>query len=143
MYSEMIFVSGFVHCDPHPGNVLVRKCPRSNKTEIVLLDHGLYQVRHRPSLAAHNKANPSHITGHYSPAASPLSEPPVLRRRKSISLETTCSSAMCFRTALLHTHTHAHAGSLANGDRAQNPVHFTSPCSMCVGAVNAFVKIIW
>ncbi|XP_012692144.1 aarF domain-containing protein kinase 1 [Clupea harengus] len=44
MYSEMIFVNGFVHCDPHPGNVLVRKCPRSNKTEIVLLDHGLYQV---------------------------------------------------------------------------------------------------
>ncbi|XP_071386147.1 aarF domain-containing protein kinase 1 [Centroberyx affinis] len=44
MYSEMIFVHGFVHCDPHPGNVLVHKCPRSKKTEIVLLDHGLYQV---------------------------------------------------------------------------------------------------
>ncbi|KAK2825857.1 hypothetical protein Q5P01_020071 [Channa striata] len=44
MYSEMIFVHGFVHCDPHPGNVLVRKCPQSKKTEIVLLDHGLYQV---------------------------------------------------------------------------------------------------
>ncbi|KAK3563309.1 hypothetical protein QTP86_021637 [Hemibagrus guttatus] len=44
MYSEMIFVNGFVHCDPHPGNVLVRKCPKSNKTEIVLLDHGLYQL---------------------------------------------------------------------------------------------------
>ncbi|KAI4875437.1 hypothetical protein NFI96_005877 [Prochilodus magdalenae] len=44
MYSEMIFVNGFVHCDPHPGNVLVRKCPKSFKTEIVLLDHGLYQV---------------------------------------------------------------------------------------------------
>uniref|UniRef100_A0AAQ4Q7A5 AarF domain-containing protein kinase 1 n=1 Tax=Gasterosteus aculeatus aculeatus TaxID=481459 RepID=A0AAQ4Q7A5_GASAC len=44
MYSEMIFVHGFVHCDPHPGNVLVRKCPRSGKTQIALLDHGLYQV---------------------------------------------------------------------------------------------------
>ncbi|CAJ1074184.1 aarF domain-containing protein kinase 1 [Xyrichtys novacula] len=44
MYSEMIFVHGFVHCDPHPGNVLVRKCPKRKKTEIVLLDHGLYQV---------------------------------------------------------------------------------------------------
>ncbi|XP_029093301.1 uncharacterized aarF domain-containing protein kinase 1 isoform X2 [Monodon monoceros] len=44
MYSEMIFVSGFVHCDPHPGNVLVRKCPGTGKVEIVLLDHGLYQV---------------------------------------------------------------------------------------------------
>ncbi|CAL9686521.1 unnamed protein product [Knipowitschia caucasica] len=44
MYSEMIFVHGFVHCDPHPGNVLVRKCPQSGKTHIILLDHGLYQV---------------------------------------------------------------------------------------------------
>ncbi|XP_033640927.1 aarF domain-containing protein kinase 1-like [Asterias rubens] len=42
MYSEMIFVHGFVHCDPHPGNVLVRKTPQ-DKHEIVLLDHGLYQ----------------------------------------------------------------------------------------------------
>lgn len=44
LYSEMIFVNGFVHCDPHPGNVLVRKAPRTNKVEIVLLDHGLYQT---------------------------------------------------------------------------------------------------
>uniref|UniRef100_A0A8C8D9N8 AarF domain-containing protein kinase 1 n=1 Tax=Oncorhynchus tshawytscha TaxID=74940 RepID=A0A8C8D9N8_ONCTS len=44
MYSEMIFVHGFVHCDPHPGNVLVRRCPNTKKTEIVLLDHGLYQI---------------------------------------------------------------------------------------------------
>ncbi|XP_044086257.1 aarF domain-containing protein kinase 1 isoform X2 [Neovison vison] len=43
MYSEMIFVNGFVHCDPHPGNVLVRKCPGTGKAEVVLLDHGLYQ----------------------------------------------------------------------------------------------------
>ncbi|XP_067894700.1 aarF domain-containing protein kinase 1 isoform X1 [Heterodontus francisci] len=43
LYSEMIFVNGFVHCDPHPGNVLVRKSPQTNKGEIVLLDHGLYQ----------------------------------------------------------------------------------------------------
>ncbi|XP_039325241.1 aarF domain-containing protein kinase 1 isoform X3 [Saimiri boliviensis] len=44
IYSEMIFVNGFVHCDPHPGNVLVRKQPGTGKAEIVLLDHGLYQV---------------------------------------------------------------------------------------------------
>lgn len=40
----MIFVNGFVHCDPHPGNVLVRKGPDTGKVEIVLLDHGLYQA---------------------------------------------------------------------------------------------------
>ncbi|XP_076979327.1 aarF domain-containing protein kinase 1 isoform X6 [Tamandua tetradactyla] len=44
MYSEMIFINGFVHCDPHPGNVLVRKHPGTGKAEIILLDHGLYQV---------------------------------------------------------------------------------------------------
>jgi len=30
-----------VHCDPHPGNILVRK--KDNGPEIVLLDHGLYR----------------------------------------------------------------------------------------------------
>ena len=43
VYSEMIYVHGYIHCDPHPGNVLVRKIPGKG-TEIVLLDHGLYQV---------------------------------------------------------------------------------------------------
>ncbi|XP_011313329.1 uncharacterized aarF domain-containing protein kinase 1 [Fopius arisanus] len=41
LYSHMIFVTGFVHSDPHPGNVLVQKNGK-NETEIVLLDHGLY-----------------------------------------------------------------------------------------------------
>ncbi|KAK3886655.1 hypothetical protein Pcinc_009209 [Petrolisthes cinctipes] len=40
LYSEMIFVNGYVHCDPHPGNVLVQKV--GNKAQIILLDHGLY-----------------------------------------------------------------------------------------------------
>jgi len=42
VYSEMIFVQGYIHCDPHPGNLLVRSS--TTGTEIVLLDHGLYQV---------------------------------------------------------------------------------------------------
>ncbi|KAL0279702.1 UNVERIFIED_CONTAM: hypothetical protein PYX00_001201 [Menopon gallinae] len=42
-FSEQIFHTGFVHADPHPGNVLVRKSKKSKKAEIVLLDHGLYQ----------------------------------------------------------------------------------------------------
>lgn len=40
LYSHMIFIHGFVHSDPHPGNVLVRNVDGS--AEIVLLDHGLY-----------------------------------------------------------------------------------------------------
>lgn len=34
-FARMIFVDGFVHCDPHPGNILV--CPNG---AIALLDHG-------------------------------------------------------------------------------------------------------
>nr|XP_033808653.1 aarF domain-containing protein kinase 1 isoform X7 [Geotrypetes seraphini] len=44
LYSEMIFMNGFVHCDPHPGNVLVRKDVAAGTAEIILLDHGLYQL---------------------------------------------------------------------------------------------------
>lgn len=42
MYSEMIFLNGTVHCDPHPGNILVKKNGRD--FNIVLLDHGLLTV---------------------------------------------------------------------------------------------------
>lgn len=43
LYSNMIFTNGFVHSDPHPGNILVKKAPHG--VEIILLDHGLYAVR--------------------------------------------------------------------------------------------------
>lgn len=45
VFADMIFIHGFVHCDPHPGNLLVRtaKTKRGGTyPEIVLLDHGLY-----------------------------------------------------------------------------------------------------
>ncbi|RZF48017.1 hypothetical protein LSTR_LSTR002083 [Laodelphax striatellus] len=41
-FAEQIFHTGFVHADPHPGNVLVRK-GKDKKAELVLLDHGLYE----------------------------------------------------------------------------------------------------
>ncbi|XP_035230873.1 uncharacterized aarF domain-containing protein kinase 5-like isoform X2 [Stegodyphus dumicola] len=41
-FAEQIFHTGFVHADPHPGNVFVRK-GKNNEAEIVLLDHGLYE----------------------------------------------------------------------------------------------------
>ncbi|VDM19933.1 unnamed protein product [Wuchereria bancrofti] len=41
LFSEMIFINGYVHCDPHPGNVLVNKA-KDGHVSIVLLDHGLY-----------------------------------------------------------------------------------------------------
>lgn len=43
IFAYQIFNSGFVHADPHPGNIFVRRSKKSNKLELVLLDHGLYE----------------------------------------------------------------------------------------------------
>ncbi|KAM8811111.1 putative aarF domain-containing protein kinase 5 [Eudromia elegans] len=43
VFAEQIFYTGFIHADPHPGNVLVRRGP-DGKAQLVLLDHGLYEV---------------------------------------------------------------------------------------------------
>ncbi|XP_070604514.1 uncharacterized aarF domain-containing protein kinase 5 isoform X3 [Erythrolamprus reginae] len=45
MFAEQIFYTGFIHADPHPGNVLVQKGP-DGKAQLVLLDHGLYEILH-------------------------------------------------------------------------------------------------
>lgn len=44
LFSHMIFVEGFLHSDPHPGNILVRKEPGDKQVTVTLLDHGLYAV---------------------------------------------------------------------------------------------------
>lgn len=40
-FNHMIFREGFVHSDPHPGNLFVRKDSKG-ELELVLLDHGIY-----------------------------------------------------------------------------------------------------
>lgn len=44
IFAHQIFQTGFVHCDPHPGNLLVRRHPTHGRGQhqIVLIDHGLY-----------------------------------------------------------------------------------------------------
>ena len=57
-FSDQIFLSGFVHADPHPGNVFVRQ-GKNGRAEIVLLDHGLYdhlRSEHREHLCNFYKA---------------------------------------------------------------------------------------
>jgi aarF domain-containing kinase len=54
LFSAQIFKWGIVHCDPHPGNMFIRRLP-SGKAEVVLIDHGLYvymspKFRHQYSL---------------------------------------------------------------------------------------------
>lgn len=42
--ARQLFGTGFVHADPHPGNILVRRSARRpSQPELVVLDHGLYQ----------------------------------------------------------------------------------------------------
>ena len=61
VFSAMIFDQGFVHCDPHPGNMLARRLPepsgsssphgtrgrmwrrRRPRAQLVVLDHGMYR----------------------------------------------------------------------------------------------------
>mmetsp|Transcript_34145 Transcript_34145/g.42220 ORF Transcript_34145/g.42220 Transcript_34145/m.42220 type:complete len:177 (+) Transcript_34145:761-1291(+) len=43
IFAKMIFLHGHVHCDAHPGNILVRPNPENpERPQIVLLDHGFY-----------------------------------------------------------------------------------------------------
>ena len=42
IFSEQLFHTGFIHADPHPGNILIRPDKKS-KAQVVLLDHGLYE----------------------------------------------------------------------------------------------------
>jgi len=43
-FNHMIYEEGFVHSDPHPGNIFIRKTKINGKDDIqvVLLDHGIY-----------------------------------------------------------------------------------------------------
>ncbi|KAF9530080.1 ABC1 family-domain-containing protein [Crepidotus variabilis] len=43
LFSAQMFSWGWVHCDPHPGNIIVRANPLNPRyPQLVLLDHGLY-----------------------------------------------------------------------------------------------------
>ncbi|CAG8025778.1 unnamed protein product [Penicillium olsonii] len=41
LFSAQMFLWGHVHCDPHPGNIFIRRKP-NGQPELVLIDHGLY-----------------------------------------------------------------------------------------------------
>lgn len=54
LFSAQMFLFGLVHCDPHPGNIFIRRKPNGSP-ELVLIDHGLYvelqpSFRHQYSL---------------------------------------------------------------------------------------------
>ena len=44
VFSKMIFITGHIHADAHPGNILIREHPdfKGEKPQVVIIDHGLY-----------------------------------------------------------------------------------------------------
>ena len=43
IFGYQIFHTGHIHCDPHFGNLLIRRNPsQQHKHQVVLIDHGLY-----------------------------------------------------------------------------------------------------
>ncbi|KAG7192690.1 uncharacterized protein KQ657_001471 [Scheffersomyces spartinae] len=42
VFARQIFKYGFVHLDPHPGNIMVRFNEQLGDQELIILDHGLY-----------------------------------------------------------------------------------------------------
>ena len=53
-FNDMIFKKGFVHADPHPGNIFITP-KKHGDFDLVLLDHGLY--RNLSELTRHNYSN--------------------------------------------------------------------------------------
>ena len=43
IFMEMIYKHGHVHCDPHPGNILINQDKATGELKIILLDHGIYK----------------------------------------------------------------------------------------------------
>lgn len=57
-FIHMIFEEGFVHSDPHPGNIFIRPktMPNGEKDiEVVLLDHGIYTDLTKETRLSYNK----------------------------------------------------------------------------------------
>lgn len=59
LFAAMIFTFGFVHCDPHFGNFLIRK----GDNKLVLLDHGLYRELDPKFQLSHAKLWRAMVTG--------------------------------------------------------------------------------
>lgn len=65
--AEQLFLTGFVHADPHPGNVFIRRNPKNkNQSQVVLLDHGLYKDVPDHIRTFYCRIYRGFVTGHYN-----------------------------------------------------------------------------
>jgi aarF domain-containing kinase len=53
-FNHMIYEKGFVHGDPHPGNMMAR-VNKDGELQIVILDHGVYTTLKPKSRLAYTK----------------------------------------------------------------------------------------
>jgi hypothetical protein len=44
-FSTSIFMNWLIRTDPLPSDILVPKCEKTGATEIVLMAHGIYEVK--------------------------------------------------------------------------------------------------
>lgn len=73
--AEQLFITGFVHADPHPGNIFIRKHPTKKGTsQIVLLDHGLYKEVPDRVRTFYCRIYRGFVTGHYDEIRDACSE---------------------------------------------------------------------
>jgi aarF domain-containing kinase len=64
--AEQLFLTGFVHADPHPGNIFIRKHPtKRGQSQVVLLDHGLYKEVPDHVRTFYCRLYRGFVTGHY------------------------------------------------------------------------------
>ena len=54
-FVRMIFKEGFVHADPHPGNLMVRRAASDGSLKLVILDHGIYTELPRETRLGYTK----------------------------------------------------------------------------------------
>ncbi|KAF8193802.1 ABC1 family-domain-containing protein [Pholiota molesta] len=67
LFAAQMFDWGWVHCDPHPGNVLIRPRPDDpRRPQLVLLDHGLYVPVPEPFRVQWGKLWRAMLVGDYS-----------------------------------------------------------------------------
>lgn len=107
VFHEQVFSHGFVHCDPHPGNVLLRPAPATGRLQLVLLDHGLYRELAPPFVTDYARLWLSLIRGDEAAVSD------VCRRLAPGSDYRDLASMLTARAwsgcATIHTHMHTHA----------------------------------
>lgn len=124
LFNEMIFIKGFLHSDPHAGNLRIRKNGPIGPVQIILLDHGQY--KRFSSIFHHNYCN-------FLNAIMTSDAPNILKYAKNLNIkhETLAKQLACMMTGMdwhqIENHTmttqgRTNAGSWGDSERTKDLV---------------------